>query len=167
MSEEYWDIYDAAGKPTGRTMKRNDWTMAPGDYHVSVIAAIRDPSGRYLISQRAADKEWGALWWEFPGGGVRAGESPLTACVREVSEETGLAIPAESLKRVLRYRRENAVERNNYFMDVYEATADFTLSDVKRQEEEVADIRLATAAEISELGKQGIFLHYDSIREIF
>lgn len=22
---EFWDIYDADKKPTGRTMKRNDW----------------------------------------------------------------------------------------------------------------------------------------------
>ncbi len=24
---EFWDIYDADKKPTGRTMKRNDWCL--------------------------------------------------------------------------------------------------------------------------------------------
>ena len=28
---ELWDIYDADKKPTGRTMKRNDWCLKDGD----------------------------------------------------------------------------------------------------------------------------------------
>lgn len=27
---ELWDIYDADKKPTGRTMKRNDWCLKDG-----------------------------------------------------------------------------------------------------------------------------------------
>ena len=27
---ELWDIYDADKKPTGRTMKRNDWCLKNG-----------------------------------------------------------------------------------------------------------------------------------------
>ena len=27
---EYWDIYDAEKRPTGRTMKRNDWCLNSG-----------------------------------------------------------------------------------------------------------------------------------------
>ena len=30
---ELWDIYDADKKPTGRTMKRNDWCLKDGEYH--------------------------------------------------------------------------------------------------------------------------------------
>ena len=34
---------------------------------------------------------------EFPGGGVESGESPLQACVREVSEEVGISVdPSQS-----------------------------------------------------------------------
>ena len=29
---EYWDIYDRDKKPTGRTMKRNDWCLKDGEY---------------------------------------------------------------------------------------------------------------------------------------
>ena len=31
---ELWDIYDAKKKPTGRTMKRNDWCLKDGEYHL-------------------------------------------------------------------------------------------------------------------------------------
>lgn len=167
MEEERWDIYDRDGNPTGRTMRRNDWNMAAGDYHASVICAIKNAKGEYLISQRAADKEWGALWWEFPGGGVRAGETPAEACLREVKEETGLSMLPSEITHALRYFREDPNEKNNYFMDVFTAVTHFTAADVRAQKDEVNAIRFATAAQIADLGKQGIFLHYDSIQEIF
>ena len=112
MEEERWDIYDRDGKPTGRTMARNAWPMAPGDYHASVICAIKNSAGEYLISQRAADKEWGAGWWEFPGGGVRAGETPEEACMREVREETGLSLLPSEISHALRYFREDPAQGN-------------------------------------------------------
>ena len=33
---EIWDIYDVDKQLTGRTMKRNDWNMKDGDYHLTV-----------------------------------------------------------------------------------------------------------------------------------
>ena len=71
---EYWDIYDEKKQKTGRTMKRNDWNMKPDEYHLTVLGVLKRPDGRYLITQRKLDKEWGAGWWEVPGGGVNAGE---------------------------------------------------------------------------------------------
>ena len=29
---EFWDIYDKDKKPTGRTMKKNDWILKDGEY---------------------------------------------------------------------------------------------------------------------------------------
>ena len=34
---EFWDIYDKDKKPTGRTMKRNDWCLKDGEYHLTVL----------------------------------------------------------------------------------------------------------------------------------
>ena len=34
---EFWDIYDKDKKPTGRTMKKNDWILKDGEYHLSVL----------------------------------------------------------------------------------------------------------------------------------
>ena len=47
---EYWDIYDRGKHVTGRRMIRNDWHMKPGDYHLTVLALIRDRAGRILIT---------------------------------------------------------------------------------------------------------------------
>ena len=56
---ELWDIYDKDKKPTGRTMKRNDWCLKEGEYHLSVLGVIQRQDGKYLITKRAADKAWG------------------------------------------------------------------------------------------------------------
>ena len=42
---------------------------------------------------------------EFPGGGIEAGETPLTACVREVKEEVGIDIRPEDGRFMGIYRR--------------------------------------------------------------
>ena len=53
----------------------------------AVTAVIRDAHGRILLHRRADD---GA--WSLPGGAIDPGETPAEALVREVAEETGLAV---------------------------------------------------------------------------
>ena len=164
---ELWDIYDSEKRPTGRTMKRNDWTMKDGDYHLTVLAAIMHPDGKFLITQRIMTKAWAAGHWEIPGGGVRAGETSEAAIRREVMEETGLDISKADGGLAFTYRRDNPEEDDNYFVDVYRYTLDFSEGDVRLQTEESTDFRLASADEIQELANDGIFLHYNSIKQIF
>lgn len=52
-------------------------------------AALVDADGRVLVAQREAGKHL-AGQWEFPGGKVEPGEAPVTALVRELSEELGV-----------------------------------------------------------------------------
>lgn len=157
---EYWDIYDENKQLTGRIMKRNDWHMKPGDYHLTVLALVKDAEGKILITQRKADKEWAPLSWEIPGGGVRAGESSLEAVLREVHEETGLTLSSQQGRCIFTYRSDSPEEQNNYFVDIYEFKADFTAKDVKVQEEEVEAFRLADVEKIQQLGAQDKFLHF-------
>ena len=164
---ELWDIYDKNKKLTGRTMVRNDWNMAPGDYHLTVLGVIQRPDGKYLISQRKMDKAWGAGWWEIPGGGVQAGETGEQSVRREAHEETGLNVTDVPCELVYTYERVNPEEKNNYFVDIYRFVLDFDESDVHVQESEVEDFRIATAEEIAELGAKGVFLHYDSMKQVF
>lgn len=160
---EYWDIYDSRKQLTGRKMRRNDWHMEPGDYHLTVLALIRDVQGKILITQRKADKEWAALKWEIPGGGVRAGETSQQAVLREVGEETGLHFAPEDARCIHTYRSDSPAERNNYFVDIYEFRGNFTRDQVKIQEDEVESFQLATSAQIRELGERGDFLHYQRL----
>ena len=56
---ELWDIYDADKKVTGRTMKRNDWCLRDGEYHLTVLGVIARPDHTYLITKRVMTKAWG------------------------------------------------------------------------------------------------------------
>lgn len=166
--EERWDIYDKDKKLTGRTMKRNDWNMADGDYHLSVLGVIKTPEDKYLITKRVATKEWAPGAYEVSGGGVRASETSEEAVRREVREETGLDVNnAVSGGYVFTYRRDNPEEKNNYFMDVYEYMMDISDEDIHLQTEETDGFRFASAEEIKELADQGQFLHYESIKQVF
>lgn len=164
---EFWDIYDENKQRTGRTMKRNDWRLKEGEYHLSVLGVIRRPDGRFLITKRAMNKEWAPGWWEVPGGGVQVGEDSADAILREIQEETGLDVSKAEGGLLFSYRRENIKEGDNYFVDVYRFTMDFTEADVTVQQEEVKGFEIAGPAEIEKYGKDGIFLHYDSIRQAF
>jgi 8-oxo-dGTP pyrophosphatase MutT (NUDIX family) len=63
---------------------------------VSVVAAVIDGGGRWLVGRRPERKRHGGLW-EFPGGKVKPGESYLAAARRELDEE--LSLTAESAGR--------------------------------------------------------------------
>lgn len=164
---ELWDIYDAEKKKTGRTMKRNDWHLKDGEYHLTVLGVIHRPDGRFLITRRVMTKAWAPGWWEVSGGAVQAGEESAEAVAREIREETGLDVSGCKGGYQFTYHRENPGEGDNYFVDVYRFEMDFDESDLKLQKEETMGYRLASAEEISELADQGIFLHYSSIRQVF
>jgi ADP-ribose pyrophosphatase YjhB (NUDIX family) len=55
-----------------------------------VGAIITDREGRLLLIQRGHEPEAGR--WSLPGGRVEPGESDQQAVVREIREETGLAV---------------------------------------------------------------------------
>lgn len=164
---EYWDIYDVNKELTGRTMMRNDWNMKPGDYHLTVLGVLKNRAGKYLITKRVMTKSWAAGWWEVSGGGVMAGETSMQAVRREVLEETGIDITDFEGGLQFTYRRDNPEEKDNYFVDVYRFTGDFSESDVVSQEAETDGFKLADIEEIKEYARQGIFLHYDSIKKVF
>ena len=65
------------------------------------------------------------------------------------------------------YKRENPGEGDNYFVDVYLFELDFDESDINLQESETLGYKLATHEEIKEIADKGIFLHYDSIKDVF
>ena len=58
---------------------------------VRVVAAVVRRYGRLLVCQRPAHKRHGGLW-EFPGGKLEAGESPLDGARRELAEELDVVV---------------------------------------------------------------------------
>jgi len=57
---------------------------------LTVVAALIESEGKLLVCQRRRDDTF-ALMWEFPGGKMKAGETPAAALARELREELGVA----------------------------------------------------------------------------
>jgi 8-oxo-dGTP diphosphatase len=77
-------------------------------------AVIERPDGCFLLGQRAPGTFYPG-YWEFPGGKVEPGETPLAALVRELHEELGIEVLRADpwLRREHRY--EHAHVRLNFF----------------------------------------------------
>jgi 8-oxo-dGTP diphosphatase len=65
-----------------------------------VAGLIIGDDRRVLITQRRADQPL-PLQWEFPGGKVEMGESPVAALVRELGEEIGVRVAVGAIWDVL------------------------------------------------------------------
>ena len=164
---EFWDIYDENKQLTGRKMKRNDWCLKEGEYHLTVLGVIARPDGTFLITKRVMTKAWAPGQWEVSGGGVQAGESSEEAVRREVKEETGLDVRNAEGGYAFTYKRVNPDEGDNYFVDVYRFVMDIDEKDVSFQEAEIDGHMFATREQIESFAKEGKFLHYDSIKQVF
>jgi 8-oxo-dGTP diphosphatase len=71
---------------------------------VPVAAGVLfDHAGRVLLGQRPEGSDLGG-WWEFPGGKLQAGETPLDGLVRELDEELGIEV--RSASELLTYEHE-------------------------------------------------------------
>ena len=163
--EEMIDIYDADRNRTGLTVAREGAFMEEGQYMLYVLAIIEDAQGRFLITQRALDKSWGAGWWEVTGGGVLSGETSAQAVVREVREEVGLDISGLPLSPVYAYENIDLKRGDNYIVDIYRFQMDVCESDVKLQDSEAIGCRFATWDEICALAQKGEFLHFERLRQ--
>ncbi|NBH15446.1 NUDIX hydrolase [Lachnospiraceae bacterium] len=164
---EMWDIYDSRKQRTGRTMKRNDFCLKEGEYHLTVLGVIMRPDGKFLITRRVMTKAWAPGWWEVSGGAALAGEESEDAVIREIREETGLDVSGCENGYLFTYHRENPGEGDNYFVDVYRFVLDFEESEIQLQKKEAAGYMMADKKQIEALAAQGIFLHYDSIKQAF
>ena len=60
----------------------NDLLLVP-----AVAALIHDSKGRLLLQEKSSGEGW-----SLPAGAIEPGETPQEAVVREVQEETGLAV---------------------------------------------------------------------------
>lgn len=71
------------------------------DPKVAVAAVVRRQGKVLLLRRSQHDDAFGR--WILPGGHVDRGEEVRTACLREVSEETGLSVELEKLLGVYSY----------------------------------------------------------------
>lgn len=156
---EYWDVYDAERKRTGKLHKRGH-RMNPGEYNVVCEAWIVS-GDRLLVTQRCRYKNYGGLW-ECTGGAVKAGESSIECMKREIKEEIGIAVSDSEL--VFRGTKNGAT----FFIDCYELHKNITLSDLTLQKEEVADAKFVTIDEFERMNRDRMLMPglYDFMKEL-
>lgn len=83
------------------SLAQHNWydNHKPRKPHVQlgVVAAVSDPTGRILLTRRAAHMRSFPHAWVMPGGGLDDGETLEQCLVREVREETGVEVDPSSV----------------------------------------------------------------------
>lgn len=69
---------------------------------IDVAAGLIIRKGKFLITQRRPEDQAAGLW-EFPGGKLEPGETPIAALARELAEELGITVQAAFLMFVSEY----------------------------------------------------------------
>ena len=164
-NKEIWDLYNEKRELTGRDQVRGE-EIPKGYYHLVVHVWIRNRCGKYLISQRSADRPMHPLKWECVGGSVLKGEDSLTGALRETKEEVGLSLEPKDGKIVRSTigRIVNGV-RFSDIVDVWLVPYDGPVSLEAATTNEAAQIARLDKKQIKELFDQGDFV--DTLRYFF
>lgn len=155
---ELWDLYTEDRRPAGRDHVRGE-PLPPGCYHLVVHVWIRSPGGKYLISQRAADRPTHPLLWECVGGSVLKGEDSLSAALREVKEEVGVEL--DPRRGGLVFSKTRKVEegiRCSDILDAYLFEYGGPIALEKASTREVAQAAWLTAEQVRELYRAGLLV---------
>jgi isopentenyldiphosphate isomerase len=151
---EKWDILNAQGTPTGKTVVRGRTFLRPGEFHLVVHIWIVSPKGELLIQKRSMAKKLMPGEWAATGGSALSGESSFCAAKRELFEELGISANEEDLKFIKRIRRRNSL------VDVWFISCDTPADKLKLQKSEVASARWVNAETFCEMVEKGKFHNY-------
>ena len=157
-SKEIWDLYNEKRELTGRDQIRGE-DIPQGYYHLVVHVWIRNSNGKFLISQRSADRPMHPLKWECVGGSVLKGEDSLTGALRETKEEVGLSLAPKDGK-IVRSTIGRVVNETKFsdIVDVWLFAYDGPVSLDAATTNEVAQSAWLDKEQIKELFDQGDFV---------
>lgn len=142
--KEIFDIYNADLMPTGRTFCEQS-ELKSGEYGLLVHIIIKCKS-RFLLQQRALCKKFYPGQWDTTCGKVRAGESALNGAIREVYEELGIKSVESEYKMLY-----GKIYAEKVFLTIFLLEKDFDLSEIRIKEDEVADVKLCSLEEMTEI----------------
>ncbi len=144
---EYWDLYDENRNPLGKRHRRGD-ELGEGEFHIVVQVWTRDNAGRFLISTRHPDKPF-PLYYECVGGSVTEGEDSITGAMRELSEEIGLHVSHDNMKKL-----GTISDRRHTIYDVYQVNWNGDPASLTLQDTEVVAAEWMTYAQLCRVDDQ-------------
>lgn len=149
---ELFDMYDVNRTPLGHTHPRGV-PIKQGEYHIVVQICVLDRQGRLLMTKRHPQKIDGNLW-EVTAGSALAGEDSVTGAMRELREETGLAVEKKQMK--LLYSRTG----HDFFLDSYIVHLEEDGEDISvvLQAGETVDFIWADAEQQAQMEKDGLLV---------
>ncbi len=75
-------------------------------YFLAVKGIIRRSDGKMLVLKRSANDDHKPSVWETVGGGMDREETPQEALMREIQEETGLAVRVDMPFNVFSFKKD-------------------------------------------------------------
>ncbi len=149
--DEYIDIVTEKGKPTGKVALKSE-AHKYGWWHNTIHLWLYTASGEILLQQRSHKKDIYPLLWDVSAAGhIDAGESFISAAVRETKEELGLQLDENDLTKIGVNKHlsiySNGTIQDNEFHQVYVAELNMELKDLELQEDEVEAIKLVSFKE--------------------
>ena len=156
---EIWDVYTIERKKTGKTCIRGEQkNLSDDEFHLWVMVWIRNPeTGKYLISQRTADKETDPLKWETVAGHSVLGDTGVDAAVREAFEEVGIQLdPKDAVAMATKVATTIDGKRHNWIRDsfFFETTEEPDLE--RATTKEVIQTKWVTFEEFKEMYEGGV-----------
>lgn len=158
---ELWDIYDKNRSLTGRQISKGA-KFNTGDFHLVVHVCIFNSKNEMLIQQRQSWKiGWPNMWDLTVGGSALANETSAEAAERETLEEIGYKIDLSNERPFF------TINFDLGFDDYYLIEKDIDIKDLRLQYEEVQSVKWANKHEILHLVKEGKFINYWFIENLF
>lgn len=150
---ELLDVLTSDGAPTGIVKSKPD-VHREGDWHLAAHLWVVTPDRLVLLQRRADHKEsWPGMWDISVAGHVSAGESALSAVVREAGEELGIEVEEQDLRHLGRLRYQAVLNGGAYleneFHEVYLLVREIDVNALTLDPAEVAAAALVHPDELT------------------
>ena len=153
MADEFIDILDKNGSETGKIALKSE-AHKKGLYHRSAHLWLYTSTGKVLVQQRAMNKDtFPGLWDISVAGHIAAGETALSAILREAKEEIGISLretDLQFLKIRLSEKKPNPYIIDNEYQYLFIANIDEDM-ELTLQLEEVIQTKYLNVKDLNDL----------------